>query len=955
MKPGRIFAWRWFLALSALAGFVRGQSAAGPSDLSTFEGRTIQRLTIQSDGPLTALSYREALKLLTLRESQPFTQSNARRSIQRLHATRVFHDIQVAAQEAGAAVDVVITLIRKYDVSEIDFSGSLQLSKESLRRVVPVRAGDPYSAAAVEEGVRSLRQLYRLNGYYRAEVRPEFELDQERARLRVRFAVQAGPKAVARSVNLEVTGGLEREEIVRQLGFGPGDPFSEADLNARVEEISASLVRQGYLDALVYVREGPTYQSEENSIDATVRVVPRQKTKVRFAGAEPDAEILRDLPLFVERSSAPVFLEESAAALQNRYQRQGYLMAQVGVAATPPTGAPEEIVFEIDRGDKLSVGAVEFSGNRSVDSAALARLVSVRKSGFFSRGRLTRDLLSQDLKRVQSYYQQRGFLDVQAKTELRREGKKVVVGYVIDEGERYLVSAFEVVGVEKIDRSRLDMEIQLREGAPFAPLQAARDRANVIAYYENLGYRQVDFRSEIKPAGPRMVSVRYIIREGPRLFIDEVVVTGNRATRKRVINRELAIAPGAPLSLGAILETEANLYGLAVFNRVQINEAPSYEDPDRKTVVVHVEEAKRYTLVYGIGYSSFEGPRGTVGVTNNNFLGLARTVSLGLRVGETRQRANLSYSLPRVFGRRLPTVLSFTADNEKAQTTRTVGPSRAIRGRPFDAFRLIGSTQTERRLSRRESLFFRYRFEDVTLDIPANLASPLEFFREEENLRLSSLSVSYLNESRDDPSEPSRGFFATGDILASSRFIGSEAELLRFFGQAQYYRGLGRGIVWASSVRLGMIAPYARSETVPISERFFSGGATTLRGLPQDLAGPLLRDSKTGEVILVDDQGRLDPNGRPVPLGGNATVVFNTELRFPVAGFVKGAAFYDVGNVYPRVRDIFRTAPTHAFGAGVLLSTPVGPIRFDVGYNPDPPALPGFRHFNFHFTLGHPF
>ena len=172
-----------------------------------------------------------------------------------------------------------------------------------------------------------------------------------------------------------------------------------------------------------------------------------------------------------------------------------------------------------------------------------------------------------------------------------------------------------------------------------------------------------------------------------------------------------------------------------VFSRVEIREVPSFVDPLRRNMVIQVEEARKYTLSYGGGYASSEGPRGTLGIRNGNFLGRAETLALGLRAGSKRQRANLSYSASRFFGRKLPTVTSLAANNERALTTYTEGDIRAPRGKPFDEFRVIFSTQTERPLSRRESMFFRYNFESVQITLPEDLDIPLQFFREQDRLR----------------------------------------------------------------------------------------------------------------------------------------------------------------------------------------------------------------------------
>ena len=155
-----------------------------------------------------------------------------------------------------------------------------------------------------------------------------------------------------------------------------------------------------------------------------------------------------------------------------------------------------------------------------------------------------------------------------------------------------------------------------------------------------------------------------------------------------------------------------------------------------------------------------------------------------------RQRANISYNLSQLFERRFPSVISLTATNSKALKENIEGGQKAFRGKPFDEFRLIASTQTQRRLSRRDALFFRYNLEKVQITLPENLPGPLEFFRQEEELLLSSVSLSYLNESRDNPTEPRTGFLLSGDARLSARLIGSDEDFLRLFTQGQYYRKL---------------------------------------------------------------------------------------------------------------------------------------------------------------------
>ena len=928
---------------------------------SPFEGKIIQTIELQSDGPLNHISTNDLLNLIELREGKPYSASQTASSLKRLFSTEIFHDVQVDLEPAGDQVRVRILLIRKYLIQEIKFEGDLELDRQQLRRELAFRAGEAYSAVLMEETLGRLSELYQRHGYYRARIEPRFELLHKNARLILRLQIEAGDQALVDELGLDVEGDLNVKEIQSLMETREEKAFSRVQLEEDLRTIEKYLFLQGYLQC--FVRETVQYHDTENSASLTVRIEPRERTQIEFHGIEASREELADLPVFSQRGTAPFYLEATRKELRQGYQNEGYFMAQVDYETTGTGREPTKVVITVDKGQKYSLKEALFEGNRFAQSGSLKKILSVEENGLFTRGKFSTERAEEDVISITRYYQRSGFQDVEVAHSLIVESPDshdLTVLYKIQEGPRYLIESVEFTGNKDLSKETLYEELQGRPGTPFSPLVVAQDRANVLAVYANLGYREVDFSSEVVYPEPGRVAITYLIRERPRTSTEQVILTGSLTTRKDLLQREVEIAPGDPLSLDRVLATETNLYNLAIFNKVQVREVSSYRDPLQKNVIVNMEEAKKYTLLYGLGYSSFEGPRGTFGIANSNFLGRASTLSLGLRVGARRQRANLSYSLSRLFERKLPSLISLTATNEEALKEDIAGGREAIRGKPFGELRLSASAQTERPLSRRDALFFRYNFEKVRIDLPENLAAPLQFFREEEELRLSSFSVSYLNESRDNPTDPKVGFLVSGDARLSTRVIGSDEDFVRIFTQGQYYRKLFPDLVLASSLRLGVIAPFGRTagqpleNPIPISERFFSGGSTTLRGLPQDLAGPLLQDPETGEVILVDALGEPDPNGRPVPLGGNALLIANLELRFPLVAFLSGTLFYDVGNVFRSPTEL-SSGFNHAVGTGLQINSPVGVLRFDVGYTPNPPDVEVFHRWNFHITLGQPF
>lgn len=939
---------------------------AGAQTTDATEGKTIHQVQLLSDGPLTKISTDDLHALIGLRQGGRYSKTEAKHTIERLHSTELFHDVLIDTRTVGNnAVDLDIVLVRRYYIKDITFDGELKLDQRDLRRDLAFRAGEAFYPELMEETISRIKETYQAHGLYQAKVEPKFEVDHEAALLKIVFNIQAGQQARVGGLQFDIEGKVNPATLQPLMQTHAGGPYSQRQMDQDIAALERYFIRQGYFNPDIYLRGGAVYDAASNSVSLILRVVPREHSQLVFEGIDPNSPELKGISLFTQRGSPLALLQESVEALQTKFQQEGYFLAGVSYE-TSGTETDPRIVVRVNKGNKYEVVEPIFEGNTTVGKEELRRILRIKPAGIISPGVFSDRIMREDAERIASYYQQRGFMDVKVTPEIRADipiKGKLTVAFKIQEGQRYVVEKLEIIGNHQIDESRLRREVTSKEGQPFSPVAIAQDRANILTAYENMGYRGSDLHYEITYPQPARVSVKYVVEEGDKFNVEHVIVAGLIETKRSAVQNDVVIKPGQPLSLERVLATETNLHNLAVFNRVDVKETSSFDNPSDKNVIIRVEEARKYSLLYGIGYSSFEGVRGTFGISNSNFLGMARTLSFGLRAGRQRQRANISYTLPRLFSLEMPTVLTAAIDDEKAVTETVNGQvqaRRAIRGRPFDAFRIIGSGQSERRLSARESFFIRVNFQNVRIDVPPNLATPLQFFREEERLRLSTVSISYLNESRDDPVDPKTGFFLSGEALLSTKLIGSERQFFRILTQGQWYKELFPKVVLATSLRIGAILPYANNlpvtvdNPVPISERFFSGGSTTLRGLPQDLAGPLLRD-QNGQIVLVDEFGRPDPEGRPVPLGGNGLAIANVEIRFPVFWFLHGAVFYDIGNVFRSITDVSQAGWSNSIGFGLRANTPVGPVRLDVGYNPQPPPTKGFSHWNFHFSLGHPF
>ncbi len=449
----------------------------------------------------------------------------------------------------------------------------------------------------------------------------------------------------------------------------------------------------------------------------------------------------------------------------------------------------------------------------------------------------------------------------------------------------------------------------------------------------------------------------YRIEEGPQTRVRRVFVSGYNHTRPGVIRRQIQVKENAPLRQGEVVDTQRRLYNLGIFNRATVApQNPNGSDPD-KDVVALVEEAKRYTLSYGGGFevlrmgsstdptsSTVEAaPRGILEISKLNLTGRADSLSLKVRGSTLQGRALLGYSSPNTFAN--PN-FSFqaTAYAEKTQDINT-----------FNETRYEGALQLSQQVSLRTTILYRYSFRKILVSDLKILPEEIPLFQ--QPTLVSQFGISWVRDTRDNPAGASKGTLNSADFGIADTGIGSSASFLHFLYQNSSYYPIKRRFSFARSIRIGVLTPYRDTvsltfpaptgsdlpQVIPLPERFFAGGGTSLRGFALNQAGP--RDSNTG-----------------FPVGGQAMLILNQEFRFPMrlpyfGTSLGGALFYDGGNVYSRATRIsFRYSlpkPTfdnsaipqcltncsnelnyfsHTVGFGLRYATPVGPIRIDLGY-----------------------
>nr|MDQ3418403.1 BamA/TamA family outer membrane protein [Acidobacteriota bacterium] len=491
-------------------------------------------------------------------------------------------------------------------------------------------------------------------------------------------------------------------------------------------------------------------------------------------------------------------------------------------------------------------------------------------------------------------------------------------------------------------------------------------------------YLNQGFASASVDVVPTMVdgsrlNIDFKVTEGPQSIIDHVLIVGNVKTDIRVIEREIQLQEGQPLGLQAMFETRRRLGALGLFRRVRIEELPHGES-NRRDVLITVEEAPSTTIGYGGGLelserlargegggavSQFElAPRGFFEIGRRNIRGKNRSANLytrlSLRSGFDEGDGGGQFSFPeyRVIGIfREPLTFGWNAD-----VTITGAVEQSVRS-TFNFARRGITAELLRRLSPQVRIGARYTFSNTRI-FDQQLTEEDDqstIDRVFPQVSLSAIGSSIARDTRDDALEPTRGYFMSAEGSVASRFLGGQVGFIRSYLQAQGYRSLSssRRVVFAGRAAVGLADGLPREitttdvsgnpitqviEDLPASERFFAGGDTSVRGFALDSLGT----ART-----------LTPSG--FPRGGNGLVLLNAELRFPVIGNLGAGIFVDGGNVFERVSQMDVAELRATAGFGLRYRSPVGPLRFDVGFKLDRRSYGDTDRQAFHFSFGHAF
>lgn len=950
---------RYFCLLALLAWSALAQ-------VSQFEGRTITGIEFT---PQQTLDPADLEKVQPLKRGEPLRAEQVAQAIDGLFSTGRFEDIVVEAEPSPGGVLIRFVIKNAWFVGGVNVSGKIAEppNRGQVRTAAQLNLGEAFHEQDITNATASIKHLLEENGLYEAQVVPTTKRDERAQQVFITFTAKEGKRAKYGMPVVEGESRLSNDTILRATGWRLPiihwwRQVTEARTRNGIRGLLGKYEKQDRLKARVELKK-LDYDPQHRRVHPNLSIDPGPRVKVKAVEAKVSKRVLkRYVPIFQERTVDEDLLVEGKRNLHDYFQSQGYYDVDVDFRVLPPQNDLETIEYVISRGQRYKLVHLAITGNKYFDEDSIRERMYMAPASFRLRhGRYSEAFVRKDQENIENLYRANGFRDVKVTAAVTQNylGKTgdIAVTLKIDEGPQWYVDKLQVNGVVQGNSANFKAGLASMPGQPFADLNIATDREYILTYYYGQGFPAATFNARWQTNGkPHCVDLIYTVKEGDRQYVRDVITSGLHTTRQSVVDRFLVMKPGDPLSPIRQTDIQKTFYDLGIFARVDT----AIENPEgataHKYLLYDFEEAARYTFSIGVGAqvarfgtpstTSLAAPGGSTGfsplfslnVSRLNFLGLGHTISLRGDYSTIEKRASLSYLQPRFFGA------------QGRDVTYSILFDNTLDVRTFAARREEASIQLSQRFSKSLNGLFRFAYRRVSVSsivIPVLLIPQLV-----QPVRLGMLSGSLIQDRRDNPTDPHKGIYNSVDAGITGTYLGSQRSFARLLVRnATYYR-LTRDLVLARQTQFGVIQPYSipvgitTQDVIPLPERFFGGGADSLRAFPYNQAGP--RD--TGAPLF---PGGPSSPATGFPLGGNALFINNVELRFPFIGAnIQGVVFHDMGNVYSSLGNIsFRfhqrnlqdfDYAVHDAGFGLRYKTPVGPVRADFAYSINPPSFVGF-------------
>jgi len=697
---------------------------------------------------------------------------------------------------------------------------------------------------------------------------------------------------------------VEPETVRSYMKVQPGDPFD----SDRVDESLKSLFATGLFADVTLRREGDAL---------IVRVVENPIiNRIAFEGNHKlsDDTLTQEVQLKPRTVYTRTKVQSDVKRLLDLYRRNSRFAATVEPKLIPLEQNRVDLVFEIDEGDTTGIRSINFVGNRQFTAARLREVIQTKESRWYrlfsSDDNYDPDRLTYDRDLLRKFYLSEGYAEfrvVSAVAELTPQRDGFFVTFTVEEGERYRFGKIDLTNaIKDVPTEELRPLITVQEGDWYNADQVDKTINALTDALGNRGYAFIEIQPRVKRnAEGKTIDVTFDVKEGPRVFVERIDITGNVRTLDKVIRREFRLVEGDAFNTSKLRRSEQRIKNLGYFKKTDVTTNPG-SAPDKTVIGVNVEEQSTGEFSVGVGFSTTDGILGDINIRERNFLGRGQDLRIGTTIAQLTKQVDLSFTEPYFLDRNLAAGFDIFAINQDNQLFAQ-----------FNQVTYGGTLRTGYQISEALRQTLKYTLRQDTINNVQPTAS--SFIQLEAGTRVTSaVGQVLLYDKRDNRLDPTSGYF--GQLSTDFAGIATGVQYYRAVINAGYYFPLAPEYVLSFTTESGYIHAWG-GDIVRIEDRFFIGG-DNLRGFQVGGVGP--HDSVTTDS-----------------LGGNIYYTGSVALSFPLGlpqeFGLGGRVFSDFGSLFgldekgPNVNTIFQSHLLRiSAGIGVSWKSPLGPIRLDI-------------------------
>ncbi|HZB90219.1 MAG TPA: outer membrane protein assembly factor BamA [Stellaceae bacterium] len=714
-----------------------------------------------------------------------------------------------------------------------------------------------------------------------------------------RAVAQVPSGGIISEVRIEGAQRVEPETVRSYMQVQPGDPF-DAD---KIDKSLKSLFATGLFADVTLRREG-------NAL--IVRVVENPViNRIAFEGNRKlsDETLNQEIQLKPRSVYSRTKVQSDVKRILDLYRRNSRFAARVEPKIIPLDQNRVDLVFEIDEGPTTGVRSINFIGNHLFTGNRLREVIRTKESRwyrFFSADdNYDPDRLTYDRELLRKFYLSEGYADfrvVSAVAELTPQRDGFLITFTIEEGERYKFGKVDVASaIKDVPAAMLKPLVTMRPGDWYNADQVDKTISALTDALGNRGYAFIEIDPRVK-RNPQThtIDITYDVKEGPRVYVERIDITGNVRTLDKVIRREFRLVEGDAFNTSRLQRSEQRIKNLGFFKKVDITTNPG-SAPDKTVIGVNVEEQSTGEFSVGVGFSTTEGVLGDISIRERNLLGTGQDLRIGTTIAQLEKQVDLSFTEPYWLERNLAAGFDiFVIDQDDQYIAE------------YDQFTVGTTLRVGYQITEPLRQTLKYTVRKDTINNIASTAS--KYIQEEVGTRnTSAVGQVLLYDKRDNRLDPTSGYFA--QLSTDLAGLGGDVRYGRTVISGGYYYPIAPLYVFSVNGEGGFI--HGIDDSVLIEDRFFVGG-DNLRGFKTGGIGP--RDVSTNDA-----------------LGGNiyytGTVSMTYPLGLPEELGVGGRIFTDFGSLFDVNEQGPNIADTHfvrvSVGTGFSWKSPLGPIRLD--------------------------